>query len=187
MSKRVIRGMEATVSGRGREPVAKTLLTRPEKIGALTDMVTAIEDAKLLARGAGRSYGDAALNPNGYTVLTERLNRMLAFDSESGVLRCEPGVTLAEILSVFVPRGWFPSVTPGTKYVTVGGLICCDVHGKNHHQDGSFSSYVKNMRMVLASGDQAECSPVSNRDLYWATAGGMGLTGMVLEAEIALR
>jgi len=179
--------MEATVSGWGRYPVVQTQLMRPEKVSALTAIVTAVEDAKLLARGAGRSYGDAALNARGYTVLTERLNRMLAFDSESGVLRCEAGVTLEEVLAVFLPRGWFPTVTPGTKFVTVGGLICCDVHGKNHHRDGSFSGCVKNVKMVLASGDEAECSPVANKDLFWATAGGMGLTGMVVEAEFALR
>lgn len=179
--------MNATVSGWGRYPVVETMLARPEKVSVLTDMVIGAEDSKLLARGAGRSYGDASLNPRGYTVLTERLNRMLSFDSESGVLRCEAGVTLAEILSVFVPRGWFPYVTPGTKFVTVGGLIGCDVHGKNHHQDGSFSNCLKTVRMVLASGDEAECSALANKDLYWATVGGMGLTGIVLEAELALR
>jgi FAD/FMN-containing dehydrogenase len=178
--------VEATVSGWGRYPVARTLLKRPEKISALTEIIESAEERKLLARGAGRSYGDASLNPDGLTVLTERLNRMLSFDPDGGILRCEAGVTLEDVLAVFVPRGWFPSVTPGTKYVTVGGLVGCDVHGKNHHQDGSVSRHLGKLRMAVASGDQVDCSASLNKDLFWATVGGMGLTGVILEAEMAL-
>ncbi|PSO54438.1 MAG: FAD-binding oxidoreductase [Cyanobacteria bacterium QH_1_48_107] len=176
------------LSGWGRYPVVKSYLQRPEKISSFTDtnIIQESENGTVLARGAGRSYGDAALNPRGTTVLTERLNRMLAFDEKTGILCCEAGVTIKEILEIFVPRGWFPAVTPGTKFVTVGGAVAFDVHGKNHHQDGSFSRHVQNLKLMLASGELVQCSPHENSDLFWATVGGMGLTGMITEVEFAL-
>jgi FAD/FMN-containing dehydrogenase len=175
------------LSGWGRHPVVASCVYRAEKISDLTGMVTPQRRRTLLARGAGRSYGDASLNGDGDTVLTTRLNRMLSFDATTGVLRCEAGVQISEILDVFVPRGWFPPVTPGTKFVTVGGAIACDVHGKNHHRDGSFGRFVKEISLLLASGAIIRCSAHSHQDVFRATLGGMGLTGIILEATIALQ
>jgi FAD/FMN-containing dehydrogenase len=112
---------------------------------------------------------------------------MLAFDEQTGILSCEAGVAIKEILEVFVPRGWFPAVTPGTKFVTVGGAVAFDVHGKNHHQDGSFSRYVHSLKLILASGEIVRCSRHQNSDLFWATVAGMGLTGFITEVEFSLR
>ncbi len=178
---------EVALSGWGRYPVVKTYLQRPEKISSFKDIIQESQDGTVLPKGAGRSYGDAALTPKGFTVITERLNRMLAFDQQTGVLCCEAGVTIEEILEVFVPRGWFPAVTPGTKFVTVGGAVAFDVHGKNHHRDGSFSHYVQSLKLILASGETVHCSRNYNSELFWATVGGMGLTGIITEVEFSLR
>jgi FAD/FMN-containing dehydrogenase len=179
--------LELPLSGWGRYPWIKSYLHRPEKISALAQILHHSQGSSVLARGAGRSYGDAALNSQGLTLLTERLNRMLSFDEQTGRLRCEAGVTIKEILETFVPRGWFPVVTPGTKFVTVGGAVAFDVHGKNHHQDGAFSRHVHQLTVTLASGAVVQCSPQENQDLFWATVGGMGLTGIISEVEFALR
>jgi len=179
--------IEIPLTGWGRYPVVTSQVQRPEKVSALHHLVQHEQTDNILARGAGRSYGDAALNATGETLLTERLNRMLDFDEETGILRCEPGVTMREVLEVFVPRGWFPIVTPGTKFPTIGGCVAFDVHGKSHHQDGAFGRHVRKLKMVLASGEVVECSKEQNSDLFWATVGGMGLTGIITEVEFALR
>jgi len=156
-------------------------------MGELVQMLGARRRRTLIARGAGRSYGDACLNEDGDTVMTERLNRMLAFDPEAGTVRCEAGVLIADLLEVFVPRGWFPPVTPGTKFVTLGGAVAADVHGKNHHRDGSFGRFVRELTLLLPSGEVVTCSATSHPDLFGATVGGMGLTGIILEVELALQ
>jgi FAD/FMN-containing dehydrogenase len=140
-----------------------------------------------LPRGLGRSYGDVCLNDGGVLLLTENLKRFLAFDESSGLLRCESGVTLADILKFFVPRGWFPPVTPGTKFVTVGGAIANDVHGKNHHSAGTFGRHVKRLELLRSCGERLVCSPCQNGELFRATVGGLGLTGLILWAELALK
>jgi FAD/FMN-containing dehydrogenase len=140
-----------------------------------------------LARGLGKSYGDAAVNPLGLTVLMERLNRILSFDNKQGVVQCEAGVTIADLIHTFLPQGWFPLVVPGTQDVTVGGAIASDIHGKNHHREGSFSQAVKGFSMLLANGDTVNCSREDNADLFWATIGGMGLTGFILDVELSLQ
>lgn len=173
-----------TLSGWGRYPVTECNLQRPEKIATVTNILQNTNSS--LARGMGRSYGDASANTQGMTILMERLNRMLAFDFNRGVLKCEGGVTLKEITEVFVSRGWFLGVTPGTKFVTVGGAIAFDVHGKNHHQDGSFCNFVSSFNLMVASGEIITCTREENRDIFWATVGGMGLTGVILEAELQL-
>jgi FAD/FMN-containing dehydrogenase len=116
-----------------------------------------------------------------------RLDRMLDFDPETGLLRAEAGVRLREILNVFVPRGWFPPVTPGTKDVTLGGAIAFDVHGKNHHCDGGFSNFVERFDLLTASGETLRCSREQNEDLFWATVSGAGLTGIITEVTLRLR
>jgi FAD/FMN-containing dehydrogenase len=144
-------------------------------------------DGGAIAMGLGRSYSDAFINSKGYVLATNRLNRFIDYSPATGLLRCESGVSLADIVSFSARRGWFVPVTPGTRFVSVGGMIASDVHGKNHHRESSFSRHVKSMRVLLASGDVVECSRQQNQDLFWATLGGMGLTGIVLEAEFHLR
>jgi FAD/FMN-containing dehydrogenase len=124
---------------------------------------------------------------DGAVLLTERLNRFLAFDEKTGVLNAEAGVTIADILKTFVPRGWFPSVTPGTKFASLGGCVAADVHGKNHHRAGAFSEHVEELELVLADGSRRRCSRHSAPDLFWSTVGGMGLTGIIVEVAFRLR
>src|SRR4029077_3394148 len=140
-----------------------------------------------IPRGMGRSYGDAALNQDSGVILQSRLNRFVSFDAEEGVLSCEAGVSFAEILQYFLPRGFFLPVTPGTKFITVGGAIASDVHGKNHHRDGTFSNFVLYFKLLLPNGQTLSCSPTLHREVFWATVGGMGLTGIVLSARIRLQ
>jgi FAD/FMN-containing dehydrogenase len=140
----------------------------------------------LLPYGAGRSYGDSCLN-DGHTVLhTRGLDRLVAFDPATGLLRCEAGVLLADIVDFALPRGWFLPVTPGTKFVTVGGAIANDVHGKNHHRDGSFGHHVPRLELLRSDGARLECGPERNADMFRATVGGLGLTGLVTWAEVQL-
>lgn len=174
------------LSGWGRHPVVESRVVRPETRSQLRAVLEATSEP-VLAHGAGRSYGDAALNPRGLTILTERLNRMIAFDPETGRLRCEAGVRLGEILDVFVPRGWFVPVTPGTKAVTLGGAVAFDVHGKNHHGEGSFAHFVRAIELLTASGACVRCSRQERAELFWATVGGAGLTGFITEVELELR
>jgi FAD/FMN-containing dehydrogenase len=144
------------------------------------------KEGTLLPFGLGRSYGDVCLN-TGHSVLPMRELRCLrSFDEATGVLRCEAGVSIGEILSVFVPRGWFVPVTPGTKFVTVGGAIANDVHGKNHHRSGTFGRWVRRLMLARSDGTETECSSESNPDLFGATIGGLGLTGVILWADIQL-
>lgn len=162
-------------------PNANSLICRPEKIRDLQEA-----HAPYIARGYGRCYGDAAQLNNGYVILTERLNRILAFDPESGILRAEAGVSLKDLLDVFVPKGWFLPVTPGTKWVTLGGCVAADVHGKNHHVDGSFGRHVLGLELVLSDGSLIKCSPFHDEALFHATVGGMGLTGIISEVTLQL-
>jgi FAD/FMN-containing dehydrogenase len=142
---------------------------------------------KQLPVGAGRSYGDVCLLENGTLLHTRGMDRLLHFDPATGLLRCESGVTLAEILDFAVPRGFFLPVTPGTKYVTVGGAIANDIHGKNHHVAGSFGGHVPRFELVRSDGARMLCSATENADWYAATIGGMGLTGLITWAEVRLR
>jgi len=140
-----------------------------------------------IARGLGRSYGDAATNARRQVLAMTKLDRYLGFDPEEGLLECEAGVSLARIIDDFTPRGWFPMITPGTKFVTVGGCIANDVHGKAHHAQGAFSTCVESMTLLLASGEIVEVSRTRRPELFWACFGGMGLLGVVLTARIRLR
>ncbi len=173
------------LSGWGNFPYVECLTYRPEKRRESEGICVAHPD-KLLARGAGKSYGDAALNPEG-VLLTERLNRFIAFDAKQGVITAEPGVTLAEILEVAIPKGWFLPVIPGTKYGTLGGAVSCNVHGKNHFKAGDFANYVVNVKLRLADGKIVECSPEKEAGVFWATAGGMGMTGHIEEVSVQLK
>jgi FAD/FMN-containing dehydrogenase len=141
----------------------------------------------MLPVGAGRSYGDVCLLEHGTLLETRSMDRLLSFDPATGILRCEAGVTLAEILDFAIPRGFFLPVTPGTKYVTVGGAIANDIHGKNHHLAGTFGRHVLRFELVRSDGARILCSPTENPEWFAATIGGMGLTGFIPWAEFRLR
>jgi len=142
-------------------------------------------DGGTIARGLGRCYGDAALAE--CMLSTTELNHYLHFDPESGLLHCQAGVSFDNILSVFVPRGWFLPVTPGTRFVTVGGAIASDIHGKNHHVEGTFSNHVKFFHLLTADGEIRKCSLTENTELFKLTCGGMGLTGIILDAAFYMK
>ena len=141
----------------------------------------------MLPVGMGRSYGDVCLIADGTLLNTRGLDRFQSFDEESGILRCEAGVTLDEILRFCIPRGWFLPVTPGTRYVTVGGAIANDVHGKNHQVAGTFGRYVRSLELARSDGSRFVCSRDRNMEWFRATVAGMGLTGLIVSAEIQLR
>ena len=140
-----------------------------------------------LAHGMGRSYGDACLNPGGTLWLTCGLDHFIAFDEDNGRLVCEAGVLLRDIQRLAVPRGWMLPVTPGTQLVTVGGAIANDVHGKNHHVLGSFGDHVLRLTLLRTNGETIECGPHERSDWFAATVGGVGLTGIITQAELQLR
>jgi FAD/FMN-containing dehydrogenase len=141
----------------------------------------------VLPYGSGRSYGDVCLNHGGGLLDCRGLDRILLFDDQQGVLACEAGASLAEILALIVPRGWFLPVTPGTSLITVGGAIANDVHGKNHHQAGTFGRHVRRLELLRSDGSKSLCSASENPELFAATMGGLGLTGLITWAEIQLK
>ncbi len=177
-----------TIAGWGRYPVVETLVEDPATVPAMAGAITRAPDMPghdMLVRGNGRSYGDAALNA--HRVLdARRLDRLIALDSETGVLACEAGVLLAEVINAMLPRGWFPPVTPGTKFVTIGGMVASDVHGKNHHGAGSFCDHLLWIDLAIGDGKVRRCSREEHADLFAATCGGMGLTGAILACAFRL-
>lgn len=175
------------LAGWGRYPVESCHVYRPEKRSEVAATLASGQQSSYVPRGLGRSYGDAALNENAGVIWHLLLNRFLSFDAATGILECESGVSLAEIIQYFLPRGWFLPVTPGTKFVTVGGAIGTDIHGKNHHKDGSFSNFVLDFRLLTPTGEVLLCSPAAHPEIFWATVGGMGLTGVILSARLRLR
>jgi FAD/FMN-containing dehydrogenase len=150
------------------------------------ELKNAISNSKeFIPRGNGRCYGDASLADT--TISTVKYDKIISFDTQNGIFECESGLTLDKILEVIVPKGWFLPVTPGTKFITVGGAVGSDVHGKNHHVDGSFSNQLIEMDVMLSDGRVFTCSKTLNPDLFWATCGGMGLTGMVTRVQFNLK
>ena len=180
-------GSTLSLSGWGRYPVEECVAYRPERLEELRSLVLRAPEASVIPRGLGRSYGDAALNRGNAVILGERFDHMLDLDPETGVLHCEASVSLAAIIDHLLPRGFFFPVTPGSKYITIGGAIAADVHGKNHHRSGSMSAWLLDLRLLTASGEVLECSRESHADVFWATVGGMGLTGIILDARLQLQ
>ena len=138
-----------------------------------------------IPRGNGRCYGDASLGA--HTLNTTKFDKILSFDIPNGIFECQSGITLDQVLEVIVPKGWFLPVTPGTKFITIGGAVASDVHGKNHHVDGCFSHHVEEMDLLLADGRLVTCSPREETDLFEATCGGMGLTGLITRIRFRLK
>jgi len=145
-----------------------------------------VEPGSLLAYGNGRSYGDTCLNAGGALVDMRAMNRILSFDPLSGVLEAEAGVLLSDIIAYAAPHGFFPQVVPGTQFITLGGAIANDVHGKNHHRRGTFGRHVEQLSLMRSDGKIHDCSPEGNAHLFAATIGGMGLTGIIVSARIRL-
>ncbi|MFZ5571902.1 MAG: FAD-binding protein [Thermodesulfobacteriota bacterium] len=171
------------LSGWGRYPVVDAKTKSFEAVEELSALLR--ETDECIVHAMGRSYGDSALNRQ--VIATRRFNKLVAFDPQSGVVTCESGVTLAELIHIFLPRGWFLSVTPGTRLISVGGAVAGDVHGKNHHKDGCFSACVESLELMVADGRVFSCSRTENRELFLATCGGMGLTGVILTVRLKLK
>lgn len=172
------------LAGWGRYPRHESEVLQADAPGSVPGLIAAREG--LIARGNGRAYGDAAIGEQA-TLMTRSLDRMKSFDPQSGLLTVEAGVLLADILSAFAPRGFFPAVVPGTKLVTIGGMIAADVHGKNHHRDGGFGDHVDELTLVLPSGETLACSRTQNPEIFAGTIGGMGLTGVITQAKVRLK
>lgn len=175
--------LQEEISGWGRHPVTRAALARGEDLERLS------ADA-VLSRGLGRAYGDAALptpdTVNRPVALTTLGDRLLHFDPDTGVLRAEAGLSLGSLRKVLMARGWFTPVSPGTRFVTLGGMVASDIHGKNHHVAGTFGRHVRALRMRTGDGQLREVTRESEPELFAASLGGMGLTGHILEVEVAL-
>ena len=171
------------LSGWGRYPTISCGTRVLRDVADLGDIFA--QATSLIARGNGRAYGDAALNST-MTLLMSGCDRLIAYDKRAGFIECEAGLLLSDLLTFVMPDGWFPPVVPGTQFVTIGGLIAADVHGKNHHLHGSFGRYVDSLRLALADGTVITCSRSENSELFAATLGGMGLTGVILSARFRL-
>jgi FAD/FMN-containing dehydrogenase len=149
-----------------------------------TEIVSKLAQSSI-PHGNGRCYGDASLSSD--IVSTLRFDKVLSFDEVNGIITCQSGILLSDLLQIIVPRGWFLPVTPGTKFITVGGAVASDVHGKNHHVDGSFSRHIVSMSVLTGTGATLVCEANTNADLFWATCGGMGLTGIILDVKFRLK
>ena len=145
-----------------------------------------IKDGSAIARGNGRSYGDSAISPKN-TICMSEFNRFLAFNDKTGLLTVEAGVLLSDVIKIFLPKGWFPPVTPGTKFVSIGGMVASDVHGKNHLKSGTFSNFVKWIDLVNSEGETIRCSREQNTEIFFWTVGGMGLTGIIINVAFFLK
>jgi len=168
----------------GRQPAVRQ---RAVEVGPDVSGRDLASHPSVLAFGRGHSYGDVCLNPGGALLSTRRLDRILAFDVSAGTVVCEPGVTLEALIERVQPAGWFPPVLPGTKHVTLGGAVASDVHGKNHAREGSFGHHVRALELLRSSGERLACAPGRNGELFRATIGGLGLTGLVTRMELGLR
>lgn len=172
------------LSGWGLTPATHCASYRPEKERELATIL-ASHKTPVIARGMGRSYGDASLQPHG-VIKTCRLDHFIEFSEETGILRAQAGVSLADVMAFAVPRGFLPPVIPGTKYVSLGGAFACNVHGKNQYKMGEFAEHVTSLRLLMDGGKRVECSPTEHADIFWATAGGMGMTGIIEELSLRL-
>lgn len=175
------------IAGWGNLPISNAEVKTPDTETGLSSEVSSV--AEFISRGLGRAYGDPALpsKEGGVVISGLGLKRFLLFDESTGILVAESGVSLAEIIKVFLPRRWFLPTVPGTKFVTLGGAVAADIHGKNHHIDGTFGVHVAWLDLVTANGATLNCSPSQNTDIFRATVGGMGLTGHIIRVAIRLR
>ena len=171
------------VTNWGNFPVVEKEIRSEDSLQKIKDFVK--NNSEVIARGNGRCYGDASLSEHIFS--TKRLNKFISFDRLNGIIESESGVLLSDILEVVVPQGYFLYVTPGTKFISVGGAIASDVHGKNHHAEGCFSEYVIEFSLLNENGEVLKCSREENSEKFWSTIGGMGLTGIILSAKFKLK
>ena len=171
------------VTNWGNFPVVEKEIKSEDSVDRIKDFVR--NNNEVIARGNGRCYGDASLSEHIFS--TKRLNKFISFDRLNGIIECESGVLLSQILEIIVPQGYFLYVTPGTKFISVGGAIASDVHGKNHHAEGCFSEYLETFSLLNENSEVITCSRTQNEDKFWATIGGMGLTGIILSAKFKLK
>jgi len=171
------------VTNWGNYPIVEKEMRSEDSFQKIKEFV--LNHNEVIARGNGRCYGDASLGEHIFS--TKKLNKFISFDRLNGIIECESGVLLSDVLEITVPQGYFLYVTPGTKFVSVGGAIASDVHGKNHHMEGCFSEYVIEFKLMIETGDIITCSREENSDKFWATIGGMGLTGIILTAKFKLK
>ncbi|MDA0689754.1 MAG: FAD-binding oxidoreductase [Proteobacteria bacterium] len=172
------------LSGWGNYPAVQADVLAPASAAELQSLLAHNAYGNWICRGGGRSYGDSALN--GRVVSSRYLDHFLDIDEDAATVRCGSGVSLGQVLEVVIPRGLFPPVLPGTKHVSIGGAIAADIHGKNHHVEGSFCDHLESFSLLLADGSILRCSAAENAGLFHATCGGMGLTGIILDATLHL-
>src|SRR5215467_214733 len=175
------------LSGWGRTKPTVAEVAEPRSADEVAALVKGVPAAGVIARGLGRSYNNAAQNDGGLVISTAGMTDVLSFDRASGVVTCEAGVSLEQLMVRLLPAGWFVPVSPGTRQVTVGGAIAADVHGKNHHSAGSFARHVLSFDLLTADGGVRTVTPQSDAELFWGTAGGMGLTGIILRASVQMK
>jgi decaprenylphospho-beta-D-ribofuranose 2-oxidase len=175
------------LTGWGHTAPSVAQLTEPADPAVVPGLLRDATQRGVIARGLGRSYNNAAQNGGGLVIRTTRMNRIIDIDADRGLVTCEAGVSLEQLMTTMLPLGWFVPVSPGTRQVTVGGAIAADVHGKNHHVAGSFAAHVPEFDLLTADGQVRRVTPGSDPELFWATAGGMGLTGIILRATVAMK
>jgi len=181
-------GRTVTLTGWGRISPSAAELAEPASAASAAELLSGGTAARgVIPRGLGRSYNNAAQCAGGVVISTARLNRILSLDASIGLATCEAGVSLEQLMVAGLPAGWFVPVSPGTRQVSVGGAIAADVHGKNHHVAGSFARHVRSFEIVLPGGEPRTVTPQSDPALFWATAGGMGLTGLIVRATVQLK
>lgn len=174
--------MEKKISGWGNNKFAYSKVYFPKNLSELKKFIR----KKTIARGLGRSYGDSSIQPNG-TIITTKLNKIISFNQKSGILEAEAGISIEDILNLVVEKGWFLPVTPGSKQITLGGMVASNVHGKNHHKDGSFKNHIINFKIINNKKRLLTCSKRLNKKLFDYTIGGMGLSGIIYSCKFKLK